>query len=81
MGTKNIYERFVWFDLSGHKAMAMFKRYNRIDLDDGREAMRKLETYLSKNQHEAKQLKQQEESGILYCNRTAEGLGEPLASA
>jgi integrase len=33
--------------ISGHKTMAMFKRYNRIDLNDGREAMRKLEVYLS----------------------------------
>ena len=67
--------------MSGHKTMAMFKRYNKIDLDDGREAMKKLETYLSKNRHEAKQLKQQEESGIPYCNSTAEALGEPLAYA
>ena len=36
--------------ISGHKTMAMFRRYNRIDLDDGREAMRKLEAYLSENQ-------------------------------
>jgi integrase len=36
--------------ISGHKSMAMFRRYNRIDLDDGREAMRKLETYLSGDQ-------------------------------
>jgi len=67
--------------MSGHKTTAMFKRYNRIDLDDGREAMRKLETYLSKNRHEARQLKQQEESGIPHCNNTAEALGEPLAYA
>jgi len=33
--------------ISGHKTMAMFKRYNRIDLNDGKEAMRKLEVYLS----------------------------------
>jgi integrase len=32
--------------ISGHKTMAMFRRYNRIDLDDGREAIRKLEAYL-----------------------------------
>ena len=32
--------------ISGHKTMAMFKRYNRIDLDDGRDAMKKLEGYL-----------------------------------
>jgi hypothetical protein len=61
--------------------MAMFKRYNKVDLDNGREAMRKLETYLSKNRHEAKQLKQLGESGIPYCNSTAETLGGPLACA
>jgi integrase len=33
--------------ISGHKTMAMFRRYNRVDLSDGREAMRKLELYLS----------------------------------
>ncbi len=32
--------------ISGHKTMAMFRRYNRIDLNDGREAMRKLGVYL-----------------------------------
>jgi integrase len=32
--------------ISGHKTMAMFRRYNRIDLNDGREAMRKLDVYL-----------------------------------
>ena len=36
--------------MSGHKTMAMFKRYNRIDLDDGVEAMRKLEVHLSGDQ-------------------------------
>jgi integrase len=35
--------------ISGHKTMAMFRRYNRIDLDDGREAMRKLEAYLGED--------------------------------
>ena len=36
--------------ISGHKSMAMFRRYNRIDVDDGIEAMRKLEAYLSGDQ-------------------------------
>ena len=36
--------------ISGHKTMAMFKRYNRVDLDDGRAALRKLEAYLARNQ-------------------------------
>ena len=35
--------------ISGHKTMAMFRRYNRIDLDDGKEAMRKLEAYLGED--------------------------------
>ena len=30
-----------------HKTMPMFKRYNQIDLDDGRDAVRKLEAYLA----------------------------------
>jgi len=33
--------------MSGHKTMAMFKRSNKIDLDDGREAVRKLERFVS----------------------------------
>ena len=40
----------VIMTISGHKSMAMFRRYNRIDLDDGKEAMRKLEVYLSGHQ-------------------------------
>jgi integrase len=40
--------------ISGHKTMAMFRRYNRIDLDDGREAMKKVEAYLSGNQQSIK---------------------------
>ena len=67
--------------MSGHKTMAMFKRYNRVDLDDGKDAMRKLETYLSKNRHEEKHLRQEKECGIPYCNSTAEALGEPPAYA
>jgi len=35
--------------ISGHKTMAMFKRYNRVDLDDGRNVMRRLEAYLAGN--------------------------------
>jgi len=59
----------------------MFKRYNRIDVEDGREAMRKLETYLSRDQRKAKQLKRQEECRISYWNRTAEALEGPPTSA
>jgi integrase len=40
--------------ISGHKTMAMFKRYNRIDLDDGRDAMRRLEAYLLRNEKRQK---------------------------
>jgi integrase len=41
--------------ISGHKTMAMFRRYNRVDLDDGRDAMRKLEAYLVGNQAKEKE--------------------------
>ncbi len=34
--------------ITGHKTMAMFKRYNRIDLGDGIEAIKKLDQYLSR---------------------------------
>ncbi len=40
--------------ISGHKTMVMFKRYNRIDLDDGRDAMRRLEAYLLRNEKQEK---------------------------
>lgn len=36
--------------ISDHKTMAMFRRYNWIDLNDGIEAMKKLEVYLSGDQ-------------------------------
>jgi hypothetical protein len=29
--------------ITGHKTMAMFRRYNRIDLSDGIEAIKKLD--------------------------------------
>jgi len=45
----------VIMEISGHKTMAMFKRYNRIDLDEGRDAMRKLEAYLVGNQAKEKE--------------------------
>jgi integrase len=41
--------------ISGHKTMAMFKRYNRIDLDDGRDAMRRLEAYLAGQEEQEKE--------------------------
>jgi hypothetical protein len=45
--------------ISGHKTMAMFKRYNRIDLSDGRDAMKKLAAFLSGDysQHQINQEK------------------------
>ncbi|MGA2465702.1 MAG: site-specific integrase [Thermodesulfobacteriota bacterium] len=46
--------------ISGHKTVAMFKRYNRIDLDDGRDAIRRLEAYLLENQ-------EQEEEKLTSC--------------
>ena len=36
--------------ISGHKTMVMFNRYNRVDLEDGSVAMKKLEAYLAKNE-------------------------------
>jgi integrase len=36
----------VIMKMTGHKTTAMFHRYNTVDLDDGREAYRKLEEYL-----------------------------------
>jgi hypothetical protein len=60
--------------ISGHKTMAMFRRYNRIDLDDGRDAMRKLEIYLSED-------RKKEEKDKVYCNTTAAGENRDLAFA
>lgn len=36
----------VIMKMTGHKTAAMFHRYNTVDIDDGREALRKLEEYL-----------------------------------
>ena len=36
----------VIMKMTGHKTAAMFHRYNTVDVDDGREALRKLEEYL-----------------------------------
>jgi integrase len=36
----------VIMKMTGHKAAAMFKRYNTVDLEDGQEACRKLDEYL-----------------------------------
>ena len=60
--------------ISGHKMMAMFRRCNRIDLDDGRDAMRKLEIYLSED-------RKKEEKDKVYCNTTAAGEEEDFAFA
>ena len=48
--------------------MAMFRRYNKIDLNDGREAMRKLEAHLLGNQEKEKEAQENE---FDYCNITA----------
>ena len=54
--------------ISSHKTMAMFKRYNKIDLNDGREAMRKLEAHLLGDQGKEKEAQEDE---FDYCNITA----------
>jgi len=54
--------------ISGNKTMAMFRRYNRIDLSDGIEAMRKLENYLSENQGKEKEVQENE---LDYFNITS----------
>jgi len=55
--------------------MAMFKRYNRIDLNDGREAMQRLERYLSRagiqGDQEALKKKEDQRTENDYCNITA----------
>lgn len=33
--------------ITGHKTIAMFKRYNRLDLEDSQEVIKKLNVYLS----------------------------------
>ena len=60
--------------ISGHRTMAMFKRYNRIDLGDGRDVMRKLEIYLSED-------KKKEETDKVCCNITAAGENGALGFA
>jgi len=42
--------------ISGDKAAAIFKRYNKIDPNHGRDAMRKVETYLSGIQVQEKEI-------------------------
>ena len=39
------------FGMTGHKTAAMFRRHNPVDLDDGREAFRKLEEYLQEERY------------------------------
>jgi hypothetical protein len=52
----------------------MFKRYNRIDLNDGREAMQRLERYLSgtgiQGNQEAIEKKENQSTENDYCNIT-----------
>jgi integrase len=67
--------------ISGHKTMAMFKRYNKIDLNDGREAMRSLETYLSGMKGQEKRIETTKENELDYCNITAKLRDGTIASA
>ena len=57
--------------ITGHKTRAKFKRYNRIDLDDGREAMWKVDSYLSGDQKREKAKKGEDEKKLLqyYSDR------------
>ena len=41
----------VMMKMTGHKTAAMFHRYNTVDIDDGREACRKLEEYLQQERY------------------------------
>ena len=51
--------------ITGHKTMAMFRRYNRIDLSDGIEAIKKLDQYFS---GEPKKREMGEEEKMDYFN-------------
>jgi integrase len=61
--------------ISGHRTDAMFRRYNRIDLNDGREAMQRLERYLSETGIQANQERNEKKKDQRieddYCNITA----------
>jgi hypothetical protein len=62
--------------ISGHKTLAMFRRYNQIDLNDPREAMQMLERYLSGtgtqgNQQAIEKKEDQRTENDDYCNVTA----------
>ena len=46
----------VIMTISGHKTMAMFNRYNRVDLEDGSIAMKKLEAYLAENEDKGRKI-------------------------
>jgi hypothetical protein len=41
----------VIMKMTGHKTAAMFHRYNTVDIDDGREAFRKLEECLQQERY------------------------------
>jgi hypothetical protein len=41
----------VIMKMTGHKTAAIFHRYNTGDIDDGREACRKLEEYLQQKRY------------------------------
>ena len=54
--------------ITGHKTMAMFKRYNRVDLGDGIEAIKKLDQYLSREpeKREVRKEERQEEKADYF---------------
>ena len=55
--------------------MGMFRRYNRIDLNDGKDAMQRLERYLSETRIQGNQEPIERKEDQLtendYCNVTA----------
>ncbi len=65
--------------------MAMFRRYNRIDLNDGKDAMQRLKRYLSetgiKRNQEVIERKEDQTTEDFYCNITATRKNGELAYA
>ena len=64
--------------ITGHETMAMFRRYNRIDLSDGIEAIKKLDQYLS---GEPKKREMGEVEKVDYFNITSRiQIGTPASA-
>jgi integrase len=57
--------------ISGHKTDAVFKRYNQIDMDDRRDAVKKLENYLSGGYEKEKREELKKVSKFDYFNITS----------